>query len=152
MRTQMAASFSSPPADRMAGRAQARAVRAQARAAQLSSAKPKGNYTPKQKVSAATEARVEQFLDGEQVLDQAVHQAIIAPSVRPHYAQLMKADPVGTRAHLEALGVTSGSGQPAAAQASGDEYCESALTHAERTRIAAAREGQAAQGFVHGGL
>jgi hypothetical protein len=138
------ARFSGPPADRMAGRAQARAAR-------LSAAKPKGNYTPKKKVSAATAARVEQFLDGEQMLDQAVHQAIIAPSVRSHYAQLMKADPVGTRAHLEALGVTSVSGQPASAQTSGDDYCESALTHAERKRIAAAREGRSAR-FVHGGL
>lgn len=139
------ARFSGPPADRMAGRAQARAAR-------LSAAKPKGNYKPKQKVSAATAARVEQFLDCEQMLDQAVHQAIIAPSVRPHYAQLMKADPVGTRAHLEALGVTSASGQPAAVQASGDDYCESALTRAERERIAAAREGRRSARFVHGGL
>jgi hypothetical protein len=128
------------------------AGRAQARAARLSAAKPKGNYTPKKKVSAATEARVEQFLDGEQMLDQAVHQAIIAPSVRPHYAQLMKADPVGTRAHLEALGMTSVSGQPPAAQAAGDDYCESALTHAERQRIAAARQGRSSARFVHGGL
>jgi hypothetical protein len=140
------ARFSGPPADRMAGRAQARAAR-------LSAAKPKGNYTPKKKVSAATEARVEQFLDGEMLLDQAVHQAIIAPSVRPHYAQLMKADPVGTRAHLEALGMTSVSGErPAATQPSGDDYCESALTRAERERIAAAREGRSSARFVHGGL
>ena|ERR1700686_1970145 len=149
------ARFSGPPADRMAGRAQARAAKA--------AAKPQGNYTPKQKVSTATEARVSSFLSGEDTIDQAIHQGVIGANMAAHFRALWLADPDDTRKYLEKLGLypyplASGpAGNPEVnppeqiAMTSAEEYPTGALSHAERGRIAAAREGRT-QRVIHGGL
>jgi hypothetical protein len=148
------ARFSAPPADRMAGRQQARAARA---------AKPQGNYTPKQKISAATENRVNSFLSGEQAIDQAIHQGVIGANMASHYRILWQADPDDTRRYLEKLGLypeplasgPAGNPDPNPEQivqaSASDEYDSSALSKAERGRIAAAREGRTSR-IVNGGL
>jgi hypothetical protein len=132
----------------MAGRAQARAARA-------SAAKPKGNLTPKKQISAATVNRVTQFLDGEVVIDQAIHQGIISANMAGHFRALMKADPADTRAYLQRLGLHQAS-VPASppvqiAASESDAYPAGALSAAERERIADAREGRQSP-IVHGGL
>lgn len=150
--------FSGPPADRMAGRAQARAARA--------AAKPQGNYTPKQKpgqISAATVNKVNSFLSGEDAIDQAIHQGVIGANMAAHFRALWLADPDDTRKYLEKLGLyphplASGpAGNPEVnppeqiATASAEEYPTAALSHAERDRIAAAREGRTGR-IISGGL
>jgi hypothetical protein len=151
------ARFSAPPADRMAGRQQARAARA--------AVKPQGNYTPKQKISAATENRVNSFLSGEQMIDQAIHQGVIGANMASHYRALWLADPAETHKYLVSLGLIQDSdwkdepyggnpdptpGKIVQASAS-DEYDASALSKAERDRIAAAREGRTSR-VISGGL
>src|SRR5258707_95356 len=97
-----AAIFAGPPADRMSGRAAARAA----------AAKP-GNYKPKQKqqaaakprVSATTEQRANAFLAREALLDRAVHAGVINQGMRGHYAAAFDADPTGCRAFLRTLGL-----------------------------------------------
>ena len=140
-----AARFSGPPADRMAGRP--------SRVAQAAAPRPQGNYRPKQpaqRVSAATEARANSFLDREAALDNAMHQGIISGSLRAHFATLWDADPEGTRAHLESIGLAKTGQQPVAA--SSDAYNDSALSDVERRRITAAREGRQATRVISGGL
>jgi hypothetical protein len=135
------ARFAGPPADRMAGRAQARVARMQAAGkgghfVQASTAEPR--------VSAATAARANAFLRREQVLDNAIHQGVISAGLRAHFATLYDADPQGTQAHLASIGLRDA---PAA-----DAYVESGLSPGERARIAAAHEGRSTGRFVHGGL
>jgi hypothetical protein len=135
-----AASFFGPPADRMAGRPSLMAKAA--------APKPQGNYKPKPKQSqssaATTAARANAFLRREEALDNAVHQGVISSSLRAHFATLWDADPEGTRAHLESIGL-------ARTQAQSDAYDESVLSTAERGRIAAAREGRGPR-IINGGL
>jgi hypothetical protein len=144
-----------PLGDRLAGRAQARAA----------AAKPKGNYTQKAKpkVSAATITRANNFLEGERVIDQAIHQGVIGANMSAHFRILWQADPDDTRKYLEKLGLypwplASGpAGNPevnppeqiAAAQA--EEYPTAALSQGERERISAAREGRTSR-VISGGL
>ncbi len=148
------ARFSGPPADRMAGRAQRRAARA--------AAKQQGNYTPKQKISTATEARVSSFLSGEDAIDQAIHQGVIGANMAAHYRALWLADPDETREYLEKLGLypyplASGPAgnpevnAPEKIAATSEAYPEGALSNAERGRIAAAREGRTSR-IINGGL
>ena len=133
------ARFSGPPADRMAGRP-SRMARAQ------------GNYAPGGAgAKAAAEARAVSFLEREGALDAAMHQGVIDGSLRAHFATLWDADPEGTRAHLEGLGLAKSGPQPQAVAASPDAYDESALSATERRRIAAAREGRAPR-VINGGL
>jgi hypothetical protein len=139
------ARFSGPPADRMAGRPRKAA------------AQRAGNYTPKAKaaaptVSAATEARANSFLDREALLDAAMHQGVIGGGLRAHYAECYDNDPVGTRSYLQSLGLRGGGTHSASAAAASDQYDESALSNAERGRIAAAREGRRPSQIVNGGL
>jgi hypothetical protein len=131
-----AARFAGPPADRMAGRQQARAARA-ARA-------QGGNFTPKQKPSGPSD---------DQVLDQAIHQGVINAGMRGHYQTLLQSDPAGTRAFLAKLGLSDigASYQQAAAASNDEEYLPGALTKAEQDRVTAAREGRTSV-FVNGGL
>lgn len=119
----------------------------------MSAPKPKGNYTPKAKVSASTAARVNQFLEGEDMVDQAIHQGIISAGLSAHFRALMKSDPTNTRAYLQGLGLSApaAQSQPVAVAAASDEYPTSGLSAAERGRIAAAREGRQSV-VVHGGL
>jgi hypothetical protein len=134
-----AAGFFGPPADRMAGRPSLMAKAA--------APKPQGNYKPKSKQAGAsptTAARANAFLRREEVLDNAVHQGVISSSLRAHFATLWDADPEGTRAHLESIGL-------ARTQAQSDAYDESALSAAERGQIAAAREGRGPR-IINGGL
>jgi hypothetical protein len=140
--TEPVARFSGPPAERMVGRAQARAARA--------AAKPQGNYAPGSAgVKAAVEARANAFLRREELLDNAIHQGIISTSLRAHFAALWDADPDGTRAHLESIGLAKT--LQASAATAPDAYDESALSAAERGRIAAAREGRGPR-IINGGL
>jgi hypothetical protein len=141
------ARFSGPPAERMAGRPR----RATAQRA--------GNYTPKAKaaapkVSAATEARANSFIDREALLDAAMHQGVIGGGLRAHYAECYDNDPEGTRSYLQSLGLRGGGAHSAtaAATATSDQYDESALSKAERGRIEAAREGRRPSQIVNGGL
>lgn len=131
-----------PPAVRMSGRAQARAARA---------AKAKGgNFTPKKPgVSAATVARANAFLSREAVLDDAINQGVISAGLRGHFAQLMEADPEGTRAYLEKVGLSRSAETQ---QAAAEDYPTSGLSDAERRRITAARGGQSSMRVVNGGL
>lgn len=128
-----------PPAVRMAGRAQARA------------AAKGGNFTPKKKegVSAATAARANAFLSREAVLDDAINQGVISAGLRSHFARLMEADPEGTRAYLEKVGLSRSAGTQ---QAASEDYPTSGLSDAERRRITAARGGQSSMRVVNGGL
>jgi hypothetical protein len=129
-----------PPAVRMAGRAQARAARMKG-----------GNFTPKKKegISAATVARANAFLSREAVLDDAINQGVISAGMRSHFARLMEADPEGTRAYLEKVGLSRSAGTQ---QAAADDYPTSGLSDAERRRITAARGGQPSMRIVNGGL
>jgi hypothetical protein len=130
------ARFSGPPADRMAGRATARAARAAA-------AKPQGNYRPKDHSTTR-----------EQLLDEAVHAGVIDHGMRAHYAACYDADPSGTRSYLNALGLARMHSQstPPPAQAEPDAYSQTGLSTAERGRISAAREGRGPARIVNGGL
>ncbi len=134
--SRLIAQFAGPPADRMAGRQQARAARAQ------------GNYTPRQKVSAATTARANSFLDRETLLDAAVHQGVIGGALRGHFAECYDKDPSGTRSYLQSLGLSGGTSAAAASQG----YVETHLSPGERERVAAAREGRRSGRIVNGGL
>ncbi|HEX4436686.1 MAG TPA: hypothetical protein VH061_07810 [Solirubrobacteraceae bacterium] len=140
------ARFSGPPADRMAGRSQARAARAQ------------GNYAPgsagataaaKAKAKAATtasvEARANSFLAREDLLDRAVASGVINSGMRAHYAQAYDADPGGCRQFLAKLGLRD----DAVVVAAEDDGL-SLLTDAERENVANARAGRRPT-FVHGG-
>ena len=147
--------FDGPPADRVAGRAQVRAARAQ------------GNYGPggpaadakaKQKAAdakaartASTEARANSFLAREELLDRAIASGVIQSGVREHYARAYDEDPEGCRAFLARLpgGANLAGSVVASAAADGDGL--SLLTDAERERVAAARAGQRGPRFVHGG-
>lgn len=148
--------YSGPPADRMAGRAAARA----ARAARAAAPKQAGNYAPKHKpaasapaaaprVSAATEARANAFLDRESLLDQAVNAGVIGANMRAHYARCFDADPAGTRSYLQSIGLHVSMAQ--GTQAASDAYVETHLSRAERERIAAARAGRGPS-IINGGL
>ncbi len=135
------ARFSSPPADRMAGRPSGvRAARATANQKGLRA------RAGKPAVSAATEARAQSFLDRESLLDQAVNAGVIGANMRSHYAACYDADPVGTRQYLDDIGLRRAGG----AQAS-EEYVETNLSRAERNRIAGAREGRPSR-IINGGL
>lgn len=130
-----------PPAVRMAGRAQARAA-----------AKAKGgSFTPPKKpaVSAATVARANAFLGREAVLDDAINQGVISANLRSHFSRLMEADPEGTRAYLEKVGLSRSAETQ---QTAADDYPTSGLSDAERRRITAARGGQSSMRVVNGGL
>lgn len=131
-----AARFSSPPADRIAGRPRRAAAQARAGAP---------------RVSAATEARANSFLDREALLDAAMHQGVIGGGLRDHYAQCYDADPEGTRSYLQSLGLRGSTPGTASASAS-QEYVDTHLSSAERQRIAAAREGRQHSRIVNGGL
>ena len=124
--------FSGPPAERMAGRP----MRATVQRA--------GNYTPKAKaaapkVSAATEARANSFLDREALLDAAMHEGVIGGGLRAHYAECYDSDPEGTRSYLQSLGLRGGGAHSASAAATSDRYDERYLSEAERSGIEAAR-------------
>jgi hypothetical protein len=132
--------FTGPPADRMAGRSAARAA----------AAKPKGNYTPKANAT----------LSADQAIDQAIHQGIIGANMAAHYKVLWQADPIETRQYLEKLGLypeplasgPAGNPDPHPEQiAASQVYDDSALSRAERGRIAAAREGRTGR-VISGGL
>lgn len=147
--SRLVASFSSPPADRMAGRQQARAVARAARAA----APARGNYAPGSAGAAAvsrvkTQAKANAFLSREALLDDAINQGVIDGSLRAHYATCYDRDPGGTQAYLQSLGLRT----TATATASSEVYVEANLSTAERTRIAAAREGRQPARIVNGGL
>ncbi|HEX4483524.1 MAG TPA: hypothetical protein VH081_07020 [Solirubrobacteraceae bacterium] len=135
--SRLVAQFSGPPADRMAGRQQARAAASAARAA---AAKPQGNYKPKAKaaeqtgVSEETTQRANAFLDREALLDRAVHAGCISQGMRSHYAAAYDADPAGCRTFLATLGLRD----EAPAASSGD----SLLSASEQERVTAAREGK----------
>jgi hypothetical protein len=102
----------------------------------------------KPKISAATEARANAFLDREAMLDEAVNRGVIGANLRGHYAACFDADPQGTRSYLQALGLPA---RAAATQAAADEYVDTHLTPQERKSIAAAREGKRPR-INHGGL
>jgi hypothetical protein len=136
--SRLVAQFSGPPADRMAGRQQARAAASAARAA---AARPQGNYKPKVKaaqqqagVSDETTQRANAFLDREALLDRAVHAGVINNGMRGHYAAAYDADPAGCRTFLATLGLRD----EAPAASSGD----SLLSAHEQQRVTAAREGK----------
>lgn len=137
------ARFSGPPADRMAGRAAARAQ-----------AQDRGLYARAgaSKVSASTEARANSFLAREALLDEAMHQGVIGGGLRAHYAECFDADPEGTRNYLRGLGLRDGGTAAASAAAPADGYDESRLSPAERSRITAAREGRQPSRIINGGL
>jgi hypothetical protein len=154
MMSRLIAEYAGPPADRMAGRQQARAARAQAQ----------GNYTPKKKISAATEARANAFLAGEAAIDQAIYQGVIGANMASHYKALWLADPAETHKFLVSLGLIQDSdwkdepygGNPdptpgKIAAAAAEEYSTGGLSDAERGRIAAAREGRTSR-VINGGL
>jgi hypothetical protein len=117
-----------------------------------------GNYAPGApgvaaaaalKSRAATEARAASFLEREQVLDNAIHQGIISAGLRAHFATLWDADPVGTREHLESIGLARTTASATAS--SSEDYNDSALSRVERDRIAAARAGRTPR-IIGGGL
>lgn len=149
--SRLIAEFSGPPAERMAGRQQARAARAQA----------KGNYTPK--ISAATEARANAFLQGEATIDKAIWQGVIGANMASHYKALWLADPAETHKFLVSLGLVQDGdwkaepygGNPDATPgkiaAAAEEYNPAGLSKAELGRIAAAREGRTSR-IISGGL
>jgi hypothetical protein len=122
-RDQAVARFSGPPAGRMKGRS-ARA------AGNLKPAKPKTS------AEAATVARANAFLDREALLDQAIHAGVIGSGMRAHYAACFDADPDGTRAYLQGIGL------PASQASAPEAYADANLSFQERNRIAAAREGK----------
>jgi hypothetical protein len=146
----------------MAGREQARAVARAARAAATARgnygpgsagaaavARAKGKAQPQQsRVSAETTARANAFLSREALLDDAINQGVIDGSLRAHYATCYDRDPGGTQTYLQSLGLRS----TATASASSEVYVEANLSTAERTRIAAAREGRQPARIVNGGL
>jgi hypothetical protein len=143
--SRLVAEFSSPPADRMAGRSSARAARAQAQ----------GNYAPGGTgAKAAAEARANSFLSREVLLDEAMHQGVIGGGLRAHYADCYDSDPEGTRAYLRGLGLRDGgtAAASAATAAPADGYDESQLSPAERNRITAARDGRQPSRIINGGL
>jgi hypothetical protein len=150
MMSRLIAEFSAPPAERMAGRQQARAARAQAK-----------GYTPK--ISAATEARANAFLQGEATIDKAIWQGVIGANMASHYKALWLADPAETHKFLVSLGLV-GDGDwkaepyggnpdptPGKIASAAEEYSTAGLSKAELGRIAAAREGRASR-IVSGGL
>lgn len=153
--SRLIAEFAGPPADRMAGRQQARAAKAQRGLhARASDQRPT--------ISAATESRVNNFLSGEDAIDQAIHQGVIGANMAAHYRALWQADPVETREYLEKLGLypnplaSGGEGNPEVnapekIAASQEEYPTAGLSRAERGRISAAREGRTGR-VIHGGL
>ncbi len=144
--SRLVAEFSSPPADRMAGRASARAARAQAQDRGLHA------RAGAPKVSASTEARANSFLAREALLDEAMHQGVIGGGLRAHYGECYDADPEGTRAYLRGLGLRDGGTAVASAAVPADGYDESYLSPAERGRITAARDGRQPSRIVNGGL
>jgi len=102
---------------------------------------------------AATQKRIDNYVSTEAMLDQAVHAGVIDGSLREHYCQLAAADPAGTRAHLNNLGLSMmGVRQTGAtASAATEVYDSSHLTVAERNRIDAARGVAKPSRLVHGG-
>jgi hypothetical protein len=141
LHTKPVAQFSGPPADRMAGRS-TRAV-----------APRGGEFTQaaRKEVSAETASRANSFLSREALLDEAVHQGVIGHALRAHYAQCYDADPTGTRTYLQNIGLRLSTATAPAAATTSEEYDDSALSNAERGRIAAAREGRQPR-FITGGL
>jgi hypothetical protein len=141
--SRLVAQFSGPPADRMAGRATARAARAaaaspkglRARAGKPAPAAPAAEAG----ISAATAARANAFLAREALLDEAINCGVISANLRGHYGRCYDADPSGTRSYLQSIGLRPSQSTQAA---SSEEYDNSALSRAERSRIAAAREGK----------
>jgi hypothetical protein len=112
-----------------------------------------GGLTFAQK-EAATQRRIDSYVSIEAMLDQAVHAGVIDGSLREHYCQLAAADPAGTRAHLNNLGLSMmGVRQTGSttASANAEAYDSSHLTAAERGRIDAARGKRVASCIVHGG-
>jgi hypothetical protein len=108
----------------------------------------------KQRVSAATEKRVNTYLDTEQMLDQAIHAGVINASDREYYSQCSAKDAAGTRAYLNNLGLSMmGVRQESRSVAASvqEDYPTGALTDAERNRIAAAQGGRVASRIVDGG-
>ncbi|HEX4186640.1 MAG TPA: hypothetical protein VHY83_01965 [Solirubrobacteraceae bacterium] len=92
------------------------------------------------KISDATAAKAQGFLDREALLDNAVHAGVISEGMRKHYATAYDADPAGCRAFLGKLGLrtetTASTAEPE------DAYPDSLLSPQERQRVAAAREGR----------
>jgi hypothetical protein len=125
--SRLIAEFAGPPADRMAGRAQARAARANL-GSNISATLREGERGGR-----------------EALLDQAVHAGVISSGLRAHYAACYDADPEGTRAYLSSLGL-----RPSAPAAS-EEYPTAGLSRSELNRIEAAREGRTSR-IVNGGL
>jgi hypothetical protein len=109
----------------------------------------------KQRATAATEKRVNQYLDTEDMLDQAIHAGIINVGMREYYSQCSAKDPAGTRAYLNNLGLSMmgvrQESRSVAASAVQEDYPTGALTDAERNRIAAAQGGRVASRIVDGG-
>jgi hypothetical protein len=104
----------------------------------------------KQRVSAATEKRVNQYLDTETMLDQAILAGVIDGSLREHYSQCSAADPQGTREHLNNLGLNvmgvRQESRAVTASAKQEDYPSAHLTAAERGRIAATRRDRIVDG------
>jgi hypothetical protein len=141
------ATFSGPPADRMAGRAQARAARAQAQSKGGSYTQAASKVEPR--VSAATEASASSFLAREELLDRAIASGVIQPGLRGHYARAYDADPDGCRAFLGKLPGGANLASTVVASAAEDDGL-SLLTDAERQNVMDARAGRRPR-FVHGG-
>jgi hypothetical protein len=147
MMSRLIAEYAGPPAERMAGRQQARA--------QVQ------GYTPK--ISAATEARANAFLAGETAIDNAIYSGVIGANMASHYRALWAADPAETHKFLVSLGLV-GDGDwkaepyggnpdatPGKIASAAEEYNPAGLSKAELGRIAAAREGRTSR-VINGGL
>jgi hypothetical protein len=96
----------------------------------------------------ATAAAKQHEFVRERVLDQAIHQGIIGASLRSHYGACYDRDSAGTRSHLHNLGMIPVDAAPSAPS---DGYDESSLSDAERSRVAAARQGRMSTRVIHGG-
>lgn len=110
-----------------------------------------------ERVSAANEKRINQYLDTEQMLDQAIHAGVISAGLREHYSQCSAADPIGTREYLNNLGLNmmgvrqEARGTSPSASAVQEDYPTAHLTDAERNRISASRDRRVATRIVDGG-
>lgn len=141
------ATFSGPPADRMAGRAQARAARGNY-AAGAAGAKAAAKAKAKAATTASVEARANSFLAREELLDRAIASGVIQSGMRAHYAQAYDADAEGCRAFLAKL--PGGAAVAAATVVAAEDDGMSLLTDAERENVENARAGRRPR-FVNGG-
>jgi hypothetical protein len=133
-----AVEYAGPPAERMQGRPSRNALTAKATKATTTATAPPQTHTAR-----------------ESLLDRAVHAGVISQGTRPHYAQAYDADPDGTKAFLDSIGLRAQAGGPppaAVAASASDSYDPAMLSDGERARIAAAGEGRQHTHIISGGL